>query len=91
MIPESQADRVKYLRDLRELLGLSQMEMAREIDVSMRAYQALEGGESKVGIRHIRAFNDVAFERAVVTGNPMLAPASVRKRALDLVRLITGG
>jgi transcriptional regulator with XRE-family HTH domain len=72
---------------LRKDLGLTQQEMAAQLDMALRSYQAIETGES--GYRHIHR---LAVERAALTiaadnKAPMLPPASVRKDAIELVRV----
>ncbi|KAA5603972.1 helix-turn-helix domain-containing protein [Roseospira marina] len=78
------------MKSLRKSLGLTQTEMAEQIGLTLRAYQALEKGETA-----LRQANALAAERAALTeairqGNPMLAPASIRREALEIARLITG-
>ena len=75
---------------LRKLLDLTQAEMASDIGLSVRAYQDVEAGASKLRLIHALAAERVALALAVERGNPMLAPAGVRRQALDLARLITG-
>lgn len=75
---------------LRKTMGLTQTEMAERIGLTLRPYQAIEKGESTIRPVHIRAAERAALTEAVRQGNPMLAPAAVRREALDLARLITG-
>ena len=81
---------VQDLVALRKLLDLTQTEMAGRIGLSMRGYQDIEAGASKLRPIHALAAERAALALAVERGNPMLAPASVRRQALDLARLITG-
>jgi len=75
---------------IRATLRLTQAEMAERIGLGLRAYQDIEGGVSKVRQIHIAAVERAALALAVERGNPMLAPASVRREALEIARLITG-
>jgi transcriptional regulator with XRE-family HTH domain len=76
------------LRRLRKTLGLAQQEMARRMGLSLRPYQELEAEPGKVRRRHIRLAESVALDVAIEKGDPELAPESVRKRAMDLARLM---
>ena len=75
---------------LRKQLGLTQTEMAGRIGLSMRAYQDIEAGTSKLRPIHVAAAERAALALAVARSDPMLAPASIRRQALDLARMITG-
>jgi transcriptional regulator with XRE-family HTH domain len=75
---------------LRRSLDLTQAEMADRIGLGLRAYQDIEGGASKCRPIHVAAAERAALTLAVERGNPMLAPAEIRRQALDLARLITG-
>jgi DNA-binding XRE family transcriptional regulator len=76
---------------LRKILGLTQSEMAKRVGLSLRTYQELEMNSGKVRRRHVRLAESVAFDVAVEKNNPMLAPASVRKKALKLASIILDG
>ena len=75
----------------RKTLGLTQTEMAGRIGLSLRAYQDIEAGVSKLRPIHVAAAERVALALAVERGDPMLAPAGVRRQALELARLMTDG
>ena len=75
---------------LRRGLVLTQTEMAERMGLSMRAYQVAEAEEDEIKARHVAAAERVALSVAVQRGNPMLAPAGIRREALELARLITG-
>jgi DNA-binding XRE family transcriptional regulator len=75
---------------IRKGLDFTQTAMADLLGMSLRAYQALEAGESTVRPIHILAAERAAMMNAVLKGSPMLAPESVRADALDLVTLIRG-
>ena len=75
---------------LRKGLGLTQTEMAGRIGLTLRGYQDVEGGASKLRFLHIAAAERAALAIAVERGEPMLAPAGIRRQALELARLITG-
>jgi DNA-binding XRE family transcriptional regulator len=75
------------LVDLRNSLGLTQQEMAGHLDLALRSYQAIEAGESSYRLIHRLAAERVALMLAADTQRPMLAPAAVRRDAVDLVSL----
>lgn len=75
---------------LRKRLGWTQAQMAERIGIGLRAWQIIEGDPSKLRTMHVHAVERAALAAAVEQGDPMLAPASVRKQALDLARMITG-
>ena len=76
---------------LPKILGLTQSEMAKGMGLSLRTYQELEMNSDKVRRRHVRLAESVALDVAVDKKNPMLAPASVRKKALKLANIIIEG
>jgi transcriptional regulator with XRE-family HTH domain len=75
---------------LRKSLGLTQAQMAEKIGLTTRAYHDLESGRSTVRAIHIQAAERAALDIAVERMDPMLAPASVRRSALELARMIMG-
>ncbi|PWB94641.1 helix-turn-helix domain-containing protein [Methylosinus sporium] len=74
---------------LRKRLGLTQVEMADRMGLSTRALQVIEAGESLRGL-HVAAAERVALAVAVERGDPMLAPVTIRREALELARMVTG-
>jgi transcriptional regulator with XRE-family HTH domain len=74
---------------LRKSLKLTQDEMAERIGLGLRAYQGVEGGGTLRKL-HALAAERVALEIAAERGDPMLAPSSIRREALQLARTITG-
>ena len=78
------------LKAFRKSLKLTQEEMGDAIGIAMRTYQDLENGKSSIKPLHVKALERAALSLAVERGEPMLAPAPVRKDALELARLITG-
>lgn len=82
--------KAEKLQAIRKGLGFTQTGMANQMGMSLRAYQALEKGESEVRDIHLLAAERVAMINAVLKNNPMLAPADVRADALDLVALLRG-
>jgi DNA-binding XRE family transcriptional regulator len=74
------------LVELRKELGLTQQEMATQLDMALRSYQAIEAGESEYRFIHRLAVERVALMIAVDKKDPMLAPPSVRQDAIELVR-----
>jgi transcriptional regulator with XRE-family HTH domain len=73
---------------LRKALGLGQLEMAQRMGLSLRPYQELESNIRKVLSRHVRLAESVALDVAVEREDPKLAPDNVRKKAIQLARLI---
>lgn len=80
-----------FLKDdligLRNSLGLTQQEMAEKLGLALRSYQAIEAGESPYRYIHRLAAERVALMLAVDKQQPTLAPDSVRRDAVELVRL----
>jgi len=80
----------EYLISIRKALGFTQDEMSGWIGLSKRAYSDLETGKTPVRGIHVHAAERVALAVAVQSNDPMMAPASVRKEAIELARMITG-
>jgi DNA-binding XRE family transcriptional regulator len=80
------------LIELRKDMGLTQQQMANELDMALRSYQSIEAGESEYRLIHRLAAERVALAIAADKKAPMLAPQPVRDDAIELVRvgLITG-
>ena len=76
------------LKRQRKTLGLAQSGMAYRMGLSLRPYQQLELNPDKVRKRHIRLAESVALDVALEQNRPELAPASVRKKAMELARMI---
>lgn len=81
----------RYLKDdlvaLRKDLGLTQHEMADRLDMALRAYQAIEAGESDYRLIHRLAAERVALMVAADKKDAQLAPDAVRDDAIELVRV----
>lgn len=75
---------------IREQLGLSQEKMAEIVGLSKRQYQAIERGETRMRLQHGLAIERVSLMIAVQRRDPMLALPSIRREALELVRMIEG-
>ena len=73
---------------LRNMLGLTQSEMAQRMGLSLRPYQELESNLRKVRSRHVRLAESVALDVAIERKRPELAPANVRNKAIKLARAI---
>lgn len=73
---------------IRKRFGLKQADMADLIGMTLRPYQALEKGETAILKRHALAVERVTITLAVERRDPMLAPGSVRKEALELARML---
>lgn len=76
------------LIELRKSLDLTQTQMAQEMGLSLRAYQAIEAGESAYRMVHRLAAERIALMKAVDLKNPALAPVAVRQDALELAGLM---
>lgn len=76
------------LKQLRKKLGLAQPEMAQRMGLSLRPYQQLELNPGKIRRRHVRLAESVALDVAIEMEDPALAPERVRKKAIELARLI---
>jgi DNA-binding XRE family transcriptional regulator len=76
---------------LRKSMDLGQTLMAETIGMSLRAYQALESGDSPIRTLHILAMERAAEKVAIATKDPTVAPLTVRRDAQELVRLMTHG
>lgn len=82
---------VEELIQLRKSLGLSQADMAAHIGMTVRPYQDIEHGKSALRKIHALAAERAALDIAIERKNPMLAPAAVRKAAIELTRIVTEG
>lgn len=78
------------LKTLRQGLGLTQAEMAKAVGMTRQGYQRVEAGEAPLKRTLALAAERVALARAAAQGQPMLAPAAVRREALLLAQLVTG-
>lgn len=79
------------LADLRRTLGLRQADMAERMGLGLRAYQGLEDDGRELLDRHERLALSVALDVALERRDPMLAPAAIRRKALDLADLVRNG
>jgi transcriptional regulator with XRE-family HTH domain len=75
------------LIELRSRLGLTQQEMAGQLDMALRSYQSIEAGESEYRFIHRLAAERIALALAADKKDPKLAPDSVRADAIELVRV----
>ena len=75
------------LIELRKDLHLTQQQMADKLDMAPRAYQSIEAGESEYRYIHRLAVERVALRIAADKQDPMLAPAPLRRDAIELVRV----
>jgi transcriptional regulator with XRE-family HTH domain len=76
------------LKSLRNGIGLIQSDMAREMGLSVRRYQDLEGGKKSIRSRHVNSAERLSLRFAVSKKNPMLALPKIRQEALDLVDMV---
>jgi transcriptional regulator with XRE-family HTH domain len=81
----------EYLINARKACRLTQDEMAGHMGISKSAYADLEKGRTPIRGIHIAAADRVSLSIAVDTNNPMAATPLVRKEAIELARLLTGG
>src|SRR5689334_5180629 len=79
------------LVSLRKSMDLGQASMADTIGMSLRAYQALEAGDTPIRALHVLAMERAAEKIAIATKNPTVAPPTVRRDAQALVRLMIHG
>jgi len=78
------------MKALRKALNLTQAQMADRLGVTPRGYQDIEGRDGDLKPVHALAVERLALSVAIEKGDPMLAPAAVRREALALAALITG-
>jgi transcriptional regulator with XRE-family HTH domain len=75
---------------LRKQLGLTQTELGVFFGLKLRTVQDIESGKSPLRPAYALAAERVALALAIERKEPMLAPLSVRREALELARLIAG-
>lgn len=80
--------KIEELLALRAALGFNQERMAREIDVSLRDYQALEWGETEIHDLYLRALERIAIRYAIRQEDPRLVPPPLREEIVKLARMI---
>lgn len=73
---------------LRSALGFTQDRMAREIDVSLRDYQAMEWGETEIHDLYLSALERIAIRYAVHLEDPRLVPPPLREEVLKLAKIV---
>jgi transcriptional regulator with XRE-family HTH domain len=78
----------EQLLEIRRRLKFSQRTMATQLGLSLRAYQALEAGESAVRSIHVLAAENVALTNAVVKGNPFLLSSMQREEVKELAAML---
>jgi transcriptional regulator with XRE-family HTH domain len=76
------------LTKLRKALGIAQSEMAERMGLSLRPYQELESKDRSVRPRHVRLAESVALDIVIEKQNLELAPANVRKKAVQLALML---
>lgn len=81
---------VAELLALRKALGLTQTEMGRAIGLSIRTYNAIETGATKIRTLHVLAAERVALTYAAERRQADFLPAEVLQDALELSGQITG-
>lgn len=80
-----------YLKEdliqLRKSLRLSQQEMANQLGMALRSYQAIEAGQSEYRYIHRLAAERVALALAVDRGDASIAPEVIRSDAIKFAEL----
>lgn len=75
----------------RKALGFTQKGLGERIGMKARSIADIEAGITPVRLIHVLALERLCLSVALERQDPMLAPASVRREALDLTALIRGG
>lgn len=75
------------LRDLRDALKMTQVQMAAAIEMPIRTYQTLENGESNVKPWHLKAARYAAIEYSIEHGVVGLLPRDIIERSLHVTQL----
>jgi hypothetical protein len=83
----SAASKVEQLIGLRTALGFTQDRMAREIDLSLREYQAFEWGETEIHDLYLRALERIAIRYAVQLEDPRMVPQQLREEVVKLAKI----
>lgn len=78
------------LAKARKALGLTQAQFGERLGMGRRSIADIETGTSPVRLIHSLALERLALALAIERAEPMLAPAGIRREALDLVTLIRG-
>jgi len=78
------------LIERRKAFGYNQTQMADVLGLSLRGYQKIEAGDGEVRRVYELAIAQIGLELAIEQNNPMLAPQSARKMALDFARMVAG-
>lgn len=84
----SATSKIEELLSLRTALGFTQDKMAREIDMNLREYQALEWGEAEIHDVYLRAIERIAIRYAADLEDPRLIPQTLRDEVVKLARLV---
>jgi len=83
MAPKANA---KPLVDIRERLGWPQVVMAQEMGLSLRAYQALEAGETPMRRIHQLAAERVALSTAWAQNRPDFIKGQIAREVIELAQ-----
>ena len=62
--------------------------LARELDMNLRDYQAMEWGETEIHDLYLRALERIAMRHAVNLEDPKLIPAALRDEVVRLARIV---
>jgi len=84
----SATSKIDDLLSLRTALGFTQDKMAREIDLGLREYQALEWGEVEIHDVYLRAIERIAIRYAANLEDPRLIPQALRDEIVKLARIV---
>jgi transcriptional regulator with XRE-family HTH domain len=77
------------LKQFRIRLGLTQLELAREMGLAVRSYQELESGEKELRRRHTQLLERVSLSYAVARKDPYLALPPIREEAMEIAGLFS--
>ncbi|GJD31521.1 hypothetical protein PMNALOAF_2780 [Methylobacterium adhaesivum] len=83
-------ENAKPLTEIRTRLGWPQVAMAQAMGLSLRAYQALEAGETPIRQIHLLAAERVSMHHACIQGRPEITTGTIRSECLDLAAMIRG-
>lgn len=77
-----------YLIHLRQVLGLTQKEMAHNLGMSLRAYSDLENGKAAVRTIHVLAAERLTLRAAAAGSEPALLARSIKDEALAVAKML---
>lgn len=72
----------------RKEMGLSQTELAADLDMTTRGFQKLEAGESEIRKTHILAIDMIKLQRAIATGKTDHLTTELKAVVQDVAALL---